>query len=102
MAKFDTHKLSDSLVEHTILGTNWIIQEWIDKKEKIFTIYNLFTDINDLYNSYLRVPEQYKTRELAFEAISDFIDDEDFFVMEIERAIRLIHNYRKANLTYMK
>ena len=101
MAKFETHKLSDSLVEHTILGTNWIIQEWIDNKEKMFTIYNSFTDIDDL-NNMSRMPEQYKTRELAFQAIADFIDDYDFFVMEIERARRLIHNYQKANLTYMK
>jgi hypothetical protein len=102
MAKFETHKFSDLLVEHTILGTNWIIQEWIDNKEKIFTFYNSFTDIDDLYNSMSRMPEQYKTRELALQAISDFIDDYDFFVMEIERARRLIHNYQKANLTYMK
>lgn len=100
MAKFETHKLSDSLVVHTILGTNWTIQEWIDNKYRLFTVRNTFTDINDLF--YVDMPEEYKTRELAFEAINEFIGKEDFFEYEIIRARKLIYKYQKANLTYMK
>ena len=78
MGNYKTEKLSDSLVEHTISGTNWTIQEWIDNKDILFTVRNTFTDINDLF--YVDMPEEYKTIELAFEAILRiFREDEHFF-----------------------
>ena len=100
MGNYKTEKLSDSLVEHTISGTNWTIQEWIDNKDRLFTVRNTFTDINDLF--YVDMPEEYKTLELALEAINEFLGKEDFFEIEINRARNLIYNYQKANLIYMK
>jgi len=100
MTKLKTEKLTDSLVEYTIPGTNWTIQEWIDNKDKLFTVYNSFTDINDLF--YVDMPEQYKTIDHAFDAINEFLENENFFNMEIERSRELIFNYQQANLTYTK
>ena len=100
MAKFETRKLSDSLVEHTISGTNWTIQEWIDNKDRLFTVRNTFTDINDLF--YVDMPEQYKTMDSALDAIQEFLHLNDYFEPDIRYCEDEIETYQKANLTYMK
>ena len=95
MIKYNTQKLSDSLVEHRVSGTNWIIEEWEDET---FTVYNGFTDIYDLFNCTML--NEYKTRELASAAIKEFLENEGFFEMEIKRARELIYDYQQANLAY--
>ena len=98
MIKYNTLKLSDSLVEHRVSGTNWIIEEWIDNKDKMFTVYNTDTDINDLF--YIEMPEQYKTRRSALDAIKKFLEDENFFEENINSAKEIIKTYKQANLAY--
>jgi hypothetical protein len=92
MTKYNTQKLSDSLVEHRVSGTNWIIEEWI--KDKMFTVYNKHADLNDLF--YIEMPEQYKTRRAALDAIKEFLVNEDFFVENINSAKEIIKMYKKA------
>lgn len=94
MIKYNTQKLSDSLVEHRVSGTNWIIEEWI--KDKMFTVYNTDTDINDLF--YIEMPEQYKTRRSALDAIKKFLEDENFFEENINSAKRIIKMYNLARI----
>jgi len=94
MIKYNTQKLSDSLVEHRVSGTSWIIEEWI--KDKMFTVYNTDTDINDLF--YIEMPEQYKTRRSALDAIKKFLEDENFFEQNINSAKRIIKMYNLARI----
>ena len=100
MAKFETHKYRDGRIAHNILGTSWSIFENSDSTNTFFNVHNDDAEINDLF--FVDMPEEYKTIELAFEAINEFLGKEDFFEYEIIRARKLIYKYQKANLTYMK